>query len=117
MRLFGQDLYGLFLGSVLIGAATIPAVFWLGRELADRRVGLLAAALLTISYTHNHLSRSSSPAPLLIVTLFCACLWRGLRTGRGVWFALAGILFGLSPLVYYGARVTFVILPLLFLWC
>lgn len=117
MRLFGQDLYGLFLGSVLIGVATVPAVFWLGRELADRRVGLLAAALLTISYTHNHLSRIVIPsAAMLIVILFCAALWRGLRTGRGAWFALAGIFFGLSPLVYYSARVTFAILPLIFLW-
>ena len=117
MRLFGQNLYGLLLGSVLIGAATVPAVFWLGRELAGRRVGLLAAALLTISYTHNHLSRSVIPtAALLIVSLLFASLWRGLRTRQGIWFAVAGIMLGLSPLVYYAARVAPVVLILLCFW-
>ena len=117
MRLFGQNLYGLLLGSVLIGAATVPAVFWLGRELAGRRVGLLAAALLTISYTHNHLSRTVIPiAALLIVTLLFASLWRGLRTQHGIWFAAAGIMLGLSPLVYYAARVAPVVLILLCFW-
>jgi 4-amino-4-deoxy-L-arabinose transferase-like glycosyltransferase len=117
MRLFGQNLVGLLLGSVLIGTATVPAVFWLGRELAGRRVGLLAAALLTISYTHNHLSRSVIPtAALLIVTLLFASLWRGLRTRHGFWFVLAGIMLGLSPLVYYAARVAPVVLILLGLW-
>ncbi|WP_423226424.1 ArnT family glycosyltransferase [Candidatus Amarolinea aalborgensis] len=117
MRLFGQNLYGLLLGSVLVGTATVPAVYWLGRELAGRRVGLLAAALLTISYTHNHLSRIVIPtAALLIVTLLFASLWRGLRTRHGIWFAVAGIMLGLSPLVYYAARVAPVVLILLCLW-
>lgn len=117
MRLFGQNLYGLFLGSALIGSATVAAVFWLGRELFDRRVGLLAAALLTISYTHNHLSRIVIPTTaLLIVTLLFGFLWRGLRTRQGVWFALTGILLGLCPLTYYSARLAFVILILFVLW-
>lgn len=117
MSLFGQNLYGLFLGSALIGSATVAAVFWLGRELFDRRVGLLAAALLTISYTHNHLSRIVIPTTaLLIITLLFGFLWRGLRTRQGVWFALAGILLGLCPLTYYSARLAFVILILFMLW-
>jgi mannosyltransferase len=35
--------------SVLIAVATIPAIYWLARQLYDQRVGLIAAALLTFN--------------------------------------------------------------------
>lgn len=35
--------------SVLIAAATVPAIYWLARQLYDRRVALLAAALLSVN--------------------------------------------------------------------
>ena len=57
MRLFGQNLYGLMMGSVIAGTLVIPAVFLLGREMFGRRVGLVAAVLSAISYSDIHFSR------------------------------------------------------------
>ena len=42
---FGQSEFFIRCPSALIGAATLPAVYWLARLLYDRRVALIAAAL------------------------------------------------------------------------
>jgi 4-amino-4-deoxy-L-arabinose transferase-like glycosyltransferase len=117
MKLFGADLFGLSMTAVIQGTLTIPALYLLGREMFGRRVGLLAAALLAISFTHIHFSRIVTTAsPLLFITLSFFFLFRGLRLRRGVWFALAGINLGLGLLVYYPGRVAVIIVVALFLW-
>ncbi len=117
MRIFGQTLFGLSMTSVLQGVATIPAVYLLGRELGGRRTGLVAAALLAISYTHIHFSRIITTAsPLLVITLTLYALFRGLRLRSLLWFALAGIGLGMGLLVYYPIRVSVVAVILLFVW-
>ena len=58
MRIFGENLYGLAMNSVLFGTLCVPLVFLLGRELFGRRAGLVAAALLTISVTHSTIAAS-----------------------------------------------------------
>ncbi len=117
MRLFGQNQYGLMMSSVIAGTLTIPAVYLLGREMFGRRVGLIAAALLTISYTHIQYNRVVvvEPAPL-IVTLLFFFLFRGLRTQQRIWFVLAGVAMGTGLLVYYPARIGLVVAALLFGW-
>jgi len=117
MRLFGQDHYGLVIKSVIAGTLTLPVVFLLGREMFGRRVGLIAMALLTISYTHIHFSRILfTPIPTLLVTLLLYWLFRGLRTRHGFWYALAGIACGLALLVYYSGRIAPVIVAALVGW-
>lgn len=117
MRIFGPTLFGLSMTSVLQGVATLPAVYLLGREVGGRRAGLVAAALLAISYTHFHFSRIITTAsPLLVITLTFYALFRGLRLGSLLWFGLAGIGLGLGLLVYYPIRISVVVVILLFLW-
>ena len=117
MRLFGQNQYGLMMSSVITGTLTIPAVYLLGREMFGRRVGLIAAALSTISYTHIQYSRVVvvEPAPL-VVTLLFFFLFRGLRTQQRTWFVLAGVAMGAGWLVYYPARIGLVVVALLSIW-
>ena len=117
MKLFGADLFGLSMTAVIQGTLTIPALYLLGRELSGRWVGLLAAALLAISYTHIHFSRIVTTAsPLLFAILTFYFIYRGLRLRRTLWFALAGISMGIGLLTYYPSRVVVIIMVLLFLW-
>jgi mannosyltransferase len=46
---FGQSPYFIRSLSVLIATLTLPAIYWLGRLLFDRRVALIAAALFTFN--------------------------------------------------------------------
>lgn len=45
---FGVSEWAARLPSVLAGVATIPVVYWLGHEVGNRRVGLVAAGLVTL---------------------------------------------------------------------
>ncbi|NOX63990.1 MAG: glycosyltransferase family 39 protein, partial [Chloroflexi bacterium] len=117
MKLLGRDLFGLSMTAVWQGALTLPALYLLGREMFGRRVGLIAAALLAISYTHIHFSRFVSTAsPVLAITLTFFFLFRGLRLRRPVWFGLAGVMLGMGMMLYYSFRSAAVIAVLLLLW-
>ena len=120
-RVLGNTLFALRLTSAFVGLLTIAATYWLGREmLADRRIALLAAALLAVSFWHVLFSRLGFRAisqPLL-QALAVAALFRGLRGGRWRWLGLAGLLIGLSAYTYLAARLfpillAFALLPLL----
>lgn len=45
--IFGISEWAARLPAVLLGVATIPATYWLGREVGNRRVGLFAAIIVT----------------------------------------------------------------------
>ena len=121
MRMFGDTMVGLSASAALAGVLSILGVYLLAQELFDRRVGLLAAALLTISYTHIHFSRiAGSISPLAFATFTFYFLARGLRRGGSASFVLAGICFGLGLQDYGPARMMLVVLaavlPWLYLW-
>ena len=109
-RLFGLNYTTIKMSSALIGLATIPAVYLLGRELYDREVGLWAALLMGISHWHIILARvgfRSCTMPLVLVLMWY--FWaRALRTGRRWFFALAGLFLGLGLYTYNA----FLIVPL-----
>lgn len=72
-----------------------------------RGLGLIAAAVLAGLYTHIHFSRMGIE-PILVPLdsiLMTAFLWRGLRTGRWLPFALSGLFLGLSPYTYPAGRL------------
>ncbi len=120
-RALGNTLFALRLTSAFAGLLTVAATYWLGREmLADRRIALLAAALLAVSFWHVLFSRLgfrviSQP---LLQALAVAALFRGLRGGRWPWLWAAGLLIGLTAYTYLAARLfpvllAFALLPLL----
>ena len=120
-RALGNTLFALRLTAAFVGLLTVAATYWLGREmLADRRIALLAAALLAVSFWHVLFSRLgfrviSQP---LLMALAVAALFRGLRGGRWPWLWAAGLLIGLTAYTYLAARLfpvllAFALLPLL----
>jgi hypothetical protein len=107
LRLFGDDVAGLRTLSALIGAATVPAVYLLGRVAWSRAVGLTAAALLAVYHVHVHFSRlglNNVVDPLFVVLGFAALL-HALRTGSRFAYAAAGVSLGVAQHFYMGARL------------
>ena len=96
MRLFGQGELSVRLFGALAGACTVLPVYFLGKSLSRRRVGLLAALLLIVSPLHVWYSqevRMHSWA-VLLTTISLYAFWRLLdkRThairGHWAWWAL-----------------------------
>ena len=76
LRLFGEQSWSLRLPSVLFGAASLWALFLLGRKIAGDAEALLACALMTVSYHHIWFSQNARGyMGLLFFTLLGTWLW------------------------------------------
>jgi hypothetical protein len=122
MRLLGESTFALRLASAFVGIVTVAVTYWLGLELTgDRRIALLAAALLAISFWHVLFSRLGFRAisqPLL-QALAVAALFRGLRRDSWGWILAGGLALGLTAYTYLAARIfpiplALALLPFLF---
>jgi 4-amino-4-deoxy-L-arabinose transferase-like glycosyltransferase len=106
--LLGRSPFAVRLAAVAPGLLTVAATYALARILFGRRVGLLSAAVLSVTLWHFHLSRVGFRAVLL--PLFIALtVWQGAlgwRTGRRRHWLAAGVLYGLSFYTYLPARFT-----------
>jgi len=106
--LLGRSPFALRLTSAFVGLLTVAATAAAGRALFSRRVGLLAAAVLSVTLWHVHLSRVGFRAvtlPLIIaLTLWVGA--RAARTGRPRLWLAAGALYGFSFYTYTAARFT-----------
>lgn len=95
-RYFGTDPFFLRLPSVFFGTLTIAQMYLLGRQLYDRRIGVLAALIAAISPFLVFYSRMARPYPLLwflvltMINLYLAALRRP-TWGRCLAFALAAV--------------------------
>jgi 4-amino-4-deoxy-L-arabinose transferase-like glycosyltransferase len=114
-----------------VGIASVVAVWWVGHEIfsyddetcgagcTERAswLGLIAAAVLATMFFHVHLSRDGYRllTQPLISSLAMAALWRALRGKPLIWFAVAGVLLGLSLYTYTSARFNGVLLVVFFL--
>jgi hypothetical protein len=120
----GLSFLSLKLGTALAGFFTLPYVYLLGKELFNKRVGLLALAFTAIAYWPNVISRVGLRFPLY--PLFAApalyYLIRGLRTNNRNDFILSGLFIGLGLHGYSSFRfipvfvVTILLLYLLHHW-
>ncbi len=81
IMLFGEGNLNLRLLSLLIGLATILGMFFLGRTVFDEKVGLAAAALLSLVPLHLQYSQEVRPYPLaiLFVVLASWAYWNAYR--------------------------------------
>lgn len=108
-KVFGTGLsfFTLKLGTALLGLLTLPYVYLLGKEIANRRVGLIAFFLMGISYWHNIISRVGLRFPLypLFVAPTLFYLLRGIRRQSRNDFILAGVFLGLGMHGYSPFRI------------
>ncbi len=81
--------------SVLASLATLPAIYWLGRQLFDRRVGMMALVLMSSNaYSVRYAQEARSYALfLLLATLASGCFVSCVRL-RSRWNCRAYILTG-----------------------
>ncbi len=104
----GRSPWALRLAAFAPGMLTVAATYALARTLFSRRVGLMSAAILSITLWHVHLSRVGFRAVLL--PLFIALIvWQGAlgwRTARRRHWLAAGALYGLSFYTYMAVRFT-----------
>jgi hypothetical protein len=105
VRLFGDGELAVRLPSILAGAALVPALFLCGRELFDRRTGLVAAGLAAIAPLAIWYAQEARMYSLFM--LFAAlALWAQImvfRDGRRrYWIAYAGFTIALLYTHYFG---------------
>ncbi len=109
IKLFGVGLTftSLKIGSIFAGIAVLPFIYLLGKEIANRRVGLLAMLFTGIAYWPNVISRIGLPFPLY--ALFAAptlyFFLRGIRRSNRNDYLLSGLFLGLGLHGYSPARV------------
>ncbi len=104
----GRSVYALRFPSALIGTSLIPATYFMARELFGRRVGLLAAAITTITLWPIHLSLISLRAGSLplFIALSIGLGVHAYRSGRALHWIIAGVVYGLSFYTYLASRFT-----------
>jgi len=98
MAVFGESAWTARLPSILFGTASIPALYLLGREMGGSRMGLLAAALLTVSYHHVWFSQNARGYAMLAFFSILATylLLRGLATRKAGFFVGYALAAGLG---------------------
>lgn len=97
VQAFGEHAWSLRLPSLILGAATAPALYFFAREFVGRTEALLASLLLTVAYHHVWFSQNARgyAALALFTVLSSWLLLRGLRSGRAsdfVWYAVTAAL-------------------------
>lgn len=105
--------------AAILGTLLIPATALMGRALFDDRVGLLAAAVTTMTVWSLNLSRVGFRT-ISLPLILALCVWQAavaVKTGRLGHFAAAGALYGLLFYTYLAARFTpIALLAALGLW-
>src|SRR5580698_9524204 len=65
--LFGQSEFFIRALSVALAAATLPAIYWLARQLYDRKVAWIATALLTFNAYHVRYAQEARSYSLFVL--------------------------------------------------
>lgn len=97
IAVFGEHPWSLRLPAMVLGAATVPALYFFAREFVGRMEALLASLLLAVAYHHVWFSQSARGySTLAFFTLLSSwLLLRGLRRGKPgdfVWYGVAAAL-------------------------
>lgn len=107
MRLLGKTIFAFRFPAVLLGTGVVLLGYLLGRDLFNRRVGLLTAALITVSLWPLMQSRWGLRAVSLTFFTAFTLYWfqRGLHHGRFRDWLLGGVSLGLTLYTYIPARL------------
>jgi mannosyltransferase len=104
-KAFGTGEFGLRSLSALFGAATVPVGYLIGRQLANRRAGLVLAALIAVNPMLIWYSQEARSYALLVFFGALALLFfaRALDSGRGRDLAFWALASGLALCSHYFA--------------
>jgi hypothetical protein len=93
--------------SALVGFLALPFFYLLGKEIGNRRVGLLAVAFAGVAYWPNVVSRLGLRLPFyfLFTAMTLYFLLRGLRLGQRNQFIWLGLTLGISLYGYSADRI------------
>jgi hypothetical protein len=112
LRVFGQTLFALRIGSALLGLLSLIAVYLLSRRLFGVRPAILLLIMTTPFHWHLHFSRTGfhymQAASLTAVAIWLFVLAVDRRSS--VIFGCAGVVTGIACQTYYGAWLTPIIL-------
>ena len=102
MLALGESAWTIRLPAALFGAASIPLVYWLGRETVGRAEALAGSALMTVSYHHVWFSQNARGYSALgFFAIMATCLLvRGLRTGRRGFFVAYAVAVGIGSYMH-----------------
>ncbi len=112
--IFGETLFALRLPAIVFGVASVLLCFLIGKELFDKRVGVVASLLLAVQSYHVWVSRvgiQDGMAIFMILLTLLLYLWAYQHTDRWRWLVWGGV-FGLALLTKYS---TGIVLPMIFL--
>jgi uncharacterized membrane protein len=115
MLIFGKSEFILRFIPALLGTLTIPVFYGIGKEFADENVGIIIAALLTISPYHVFFSQEARnySTMLFLFSLALFLLLVSLRTNSLHSWILFGVFSGLTLWTHY---YSFIPLALLFVY-
>src|SRR5512135_1795449 len=104
----GRSVYAVRFPSAIIGTLLIPAAYFMARELFGRRIGLLTAAITTVTLWPLHLSLISFRAGSLplFIALSIGMGVHAYRSRRALHWISAGVFYGLSFYTYLASRLT-----------
>ena len=110
IKLGRQEIYARF-PALVFGALAAPLIYALGARLANKRVGVIAAWLLTLASFAIRYSQEARPYALLMALTMIGYLWvwRAYQTGRRRYWGLVVIGFLGAALSHYFAL--FLLLP------
>jgi len=95
---------------VFFGTLTIPAVYLLGERFYSRRVGILSALFLAVSFIHvqnSHYAAHDIPV-LFFIVLTVVSSFDIYQNGRRRDYLITAVLFGLAVSTKYNAALAFV---------
>ena len=115
LRVFGINLWGWRLSSVLTGLLTLPPLYLLVREAFNRVIAIVASLILLTSPYFLAFSRLgyNNIQALFVTTLAFYWLYAGLKRKSSLYYYLAGCTAGFGFYVYFSARLIIVALLLM----
>ncbi len=103
MLVFGQSEFVLRAVPALLGILTIPVFYLIGKEFHDRNVGIISAALLTVSYFGIYYSQEAYSYSLVLFAFSLVILFYlyALRTDNITWWVIFGLTSAIAFWTHY----------------
>ena len=115
-KLFGYNLLSFRMVSVLCGAIIILLLYLIGRDLAGKKVGLVAALIYAVSPPTIYLMVPEEPRMFDFVFMVAAVYFvqKSLRENGIIWSFLAGFCVGIATWTLIRGAIFIVAVPVLF---